>query len=66
MNPKVDVSVVELDGASYESAYCPNPNMPLWATHPRVFLSFDANGEARCPYCSTVYRLKPGTAQSGH
>lgn len=63
MNAKVDVSAVELDDASH--AYCPNPSMPLWSSHPRVFLDFAANGEAKCPYCGTVYRLKPG-AIHGH
>ena len=37
--------------------FCPNPGMPLWSSHPRVYLDLDANGEARCPYCSTMYRL---------
>jgi uncharacterized Zn-finger protein len=66
MNAKVDVTVVELDDASYLSAYCPNPKMALWASHPRIFLDFSNNGEARCPYCSTIYRLKPGVAAKGH
>ena len=48
-------------------AYCPNPAMPIWSSHPRVFLDFAANGLARCPYCSTTYRLKPGAvAHHGH
>lgn len=65
MTEKIDVTVVDLDDASYTSAYCPNPNMPLWSSHPRVFLDFKENGEAKCPYCSTVYRLKPGS-KTGH
>ncbi|MDQ9170005.1 zinc-finger domain-containing protein [Oxalobacteraceae bacterium R-40] len=67
MNATVQVTdAVELDDASYKSAYCPNPKMPLWSGHPRVFLDFAENGEAKCPYCSTVYRLKPGVAHKGH
>jgi uncharacterized Zn-finger protein len=47
--------------------FCPNPRMPLWSSHPRVFLDAAANGEARCPYCGTVYRLQGGAAKSsGH
>ncbi|HVF65642.1 MAG TPA: zinc-finger domain-containing protein [Casimicrobiaceae bacterium] len=38
--------------------FCPNPKMPLWASHPRVYLLLDERGEARCPYCGTVYRLQ--------
>ena len=39
-------------------AYCPNPSMPLWASHPRIFLDVVNEGEAMCPYCGTRYRLK--------
>ena len=48
--------------------YCPNPKagMEIWNTHPRVFLGLEA-GEAKCPYCGTVYRLKAGEALAhGH
>jgi uncharacterized Zn-finger protein len=45
--------------------YCPNPAMPLWSSHPRVFLDVDAAGEVRCPYCSTLYRLE-GARPPGH
>lgn len=38
--------------------HCPNPAMPLWSSHPRVFLDIAATGEAMCPYCGTRYRLK--------
>ncbi|HVE48377.1 MAG TPA: zinc-finger domain-containing protein [Casimicrobiaceae bacterium] len=40
--------------------FCPNPAMPLWSSHPRVYLDIDEQGEARCPYCSTLYRLEGG------
>ena len=45
--------------------FCPNPDMPLWASHPRVYLELDENGEVRCPYCSTLYRLE-GTVRAQH
>jgi uncharacterized Zn-finger protein len=38
--------------------FCPNPAMPLWSSHPRVFLDVEDSGEARCPYCGTVYVLE--------
>lgn len=47
-------------------AFCPNPAMPLWSSHPRVYLEIDHHGEAKCPYCGTLYRLKPGTVVKGH
>lgn len=49
--------------------FCPNPKagMALWNTHPRVFLNLSHGGEAKCPYCGTVYRLKAGEAVAhGH
>lgn len=67
MNQAIDVMpAIELDDASYQSAYCPNPNMPIWSSHPRVYLDFATNGEAKCPYCGTVYRLKPGASLKNH
>lgn len=61
---KQQLSVVELDGKDLP-AYCPNPAMPIWSSHPRVYLHFDEHGEIKCPYCSTVYRVKPGTTVKG-
>jgi len=37
--------------------FCPNPTMPLWSSHPRVFLDIVETGEVMCPYCGTRYRL---------
>ncbi len=37
--------------------FCPNPTMPLWSSHPRVFLELGDRLEAMCPYCGTRYRL---------
>ncbi len=39
--------------------HCPVPGMSLWNAHPQVYLPIEAqNGEARCPYCGTLYILK--------
>ena len=57
--------VVEVS-ASNVPVFCPNPAMPLWSSHPRVFLHFAENGEARCPYCGTRYRLRDGAARKAH
>ena len=45
--------------------YCPNPAMPLWSSHPRVFLEVASDGEAMCPYCGTRYVYKGGKPK-GH
>lgn len=47
-------------------AYCPNLTTPVWSSHPRIYLDFAQNGEAKCPYCSTVYRLPAGTDAGKH
>ena len=45
--------------------YCPTPEMSLWQAHPRVFIPVEKTGEARCPYCSTLYKFK-GELPPGH
>ncbi len=57
--------IVEVDGKDLP-IHCPNPKMPIWSAHPRVFLDVLSTGEARCPYCGTAYRLKPGAVVKGH
>jgi uncharacterized Zn-finger protein len=45
--------------------FCPNPKMPLWSGHPRVFIDVATTGEGRCPYCGTAYRLEGGAKAAG-
>jgi uncharacterized Zn-finger protein len=37
--------------------HCPLPSMYLWNSHPKVYLAVEVTGEAKCPYCSSTYRL---------
>ena len=60
----VEVGAAELQGPGV--VFCPNPKMPLWSNHPKVFLDVVTAGEARCPYCGTVYRLKAGATVRLH
>jgi uncharacterized Zn-finger protein len=48
--------------------FCPNKlaGMELWNSHPKVFLDMAQNGEAKCPYCGTHYKLKAGEQVHGH
>jgi uncharacterized Zn-finger protein len=46
--------------------YCPNPSMPLWSSHPRVFLDIAVTGEVMCPYCGTRYQLLGGPPSNAH
>jgi uncharacterized Zn-finger protein len=54
----VELTAKELQGPGVVA--CPNPKMPLWSAHPRVFIDVTAEGGGKCPYCGTVYRLKAG------
>ncbi len=56
---------VELDGDALP-AFCPNQAMPVWSHHPRVYLDVTKTGKAACPYCGTVYTLKPGAKVHSH
>jgi len=56
--------VVELEAKDLP-AFCPNPSMPVWCHHPKVFLDVTSTGQAKCPYCGTVYQLTGG-ARAGH
>ena len=63
-------SPASVEGAAAESqgpavVFCPNPKMPLWSNHPRVFIDLSHEHEGKCPYCGTVYRLKAGEKVSG-
>lgn len=57
-------AAVEVDPSDLP-AFCPNPKMPLWSSHPRVYLELTRTGRAMCPYCGTHYRLAGGPV-SGH
>lgn len=40
-------------------AHCPMDNVTLWNSHPKVYLPVEEQGgEAKCPYCGAIYRLK--------
>ncbi len=45
--------------------FCPTADMSLWNSHPRVFIAVEQTGEARCPYCGTLYKFT-GEPPRGH
>jgi uncharacterized Zn-finger protein len=65
VSAKGDPAIVEVTDKDLP-LHCPNPAMPLWSSHPRVFLDVDARGEAMCPYCGTRYRLHGGARKPAH
>ena len=65
MNEKTAAAPVVVKPADLP-AFCPNPAMPLWSSHPRVFLDVEDTGEAMCPYCGTRYVLAGGPRPGSH
>lgn len=61
----LEENVVELSPEDLP-AVCPNSRMPLWSSHPRVFLDVVNEREAMCPYCGTRYHLRPGARIHDH
>jgi uncharacterized Zn-finger protein len=45
---------------------CPMPYMNLWNAHPKVMIPLNEGGEARCPYCGTLYRFKGELPRARH
>ena len=61
---ELDRKCVEVTAADLP-LHCPLPTQKLWNTHPRVYIPIESVREARCPYCSTLYRFV-GDAPAGH
>ncbi len=59
-NTTIELLAKDLNGQG--GVYCPSAkaDMTLWSSHPKVYLDVAHTGQAKCPYCGTVYRLKDG------
>jgi uncharacterized Zn-finger protein len=64
--PKAVVEVGAADLHGGVAVFCPNPKMALWSAHPKVFIDVAHTGQGQCPYCGTLYRLKPGEKPAAH
>ncbi len=66
MSNTVELLAKDLNGNG--GVYCPSAkaDMKLWNSHPKVYLDVASTGEANCPYCGTVYKLKAGEHVGGH
>jgi uncharacterized Zn-finger protein len=64
-DPKAAVHVTAKDLHGHGVVFCPNPKMPLWSAHPKVYLDVAKTGEVSCPYCGAHYVLD-GDAPKGH
>lgn len=46
--------------------HCPTPDTSLWNSHPRVFIPIEESGEAKCPYCGTVFVMAKDSSDDGN
>lgn len=58
----VDRKPIEVSASELPLA-CPTPQMSLWNAHPRVYLAFNREGIASCPYCGNRFHL---SGKAGH
>ncbi len=65
-SPAIELKASDLN--NWGGIFCPSPKagMAIKNNHPRVQVQVAATGEGRCPYCSTVFRLKAGEKLGGH
>ena len=69
MSKSSTVELLARDLNSHGGVYCPSAlaDMKLWNSHPKVYLDVARLGQAKCPYCGTVYKLKEGEhSGAGH
>ena len=66
MSHTVELKAADLNG--HGGVFCPNPkaDMALWNSHPKVYVDVAKTGEAKCPYCGTVYKLAAGEHVGSH
>ena len=56
------VELLAKDLNAQGGVFCPSPmaDMKIWNSHPKVYLDVGHSGDARCPYCGTLYKLRTG------
>ena len=68
MTTSSHIELLASDLNAQGGVYCPSAkaHMQIYSTHPKVYLDVARTGSGKCPYCGTVYRLKPGAVHTGH
>ena len=63
---RIELLASDLNGQG--GVYCPSAkaHMQIYSSHPKVYLDVARTGQAKCPYCGTVYALKAGEHVAGH
>ena len=59
---KMQVELLAKELNAQGGIFCPSPKaeMKIWNSHPKVYLDIAHTGQAKCPYCGTVYQLRAG------
>jgi uncharacterized Zn-finger protein len=62
MMSNANIELLAKDLNQQGGVFCPSAqaDMKLWNSHPKVYLDVAHTGQAKCPYCGTVYQLKDG------
>ncbi len=68
MSSQVPVELMASDLNAQGGVFCPSPkaDMKIWNNHPKVYLDVARTGQATCPYCGSVYRLRAGEQFAAH
>ena len=63
---QVELLVTDLNAQG--GIFCPSPkaDMKIWNSHPKVYLDVGRTGQAKCPYCGSVYQLRAGEHFGAH
>jgi uncharacterized Zn-finger protein len=63
MSNTIELKASELN--TLGGVHCPNPSMPSWSSHPKVFIDIAKHGHGTCHYCGTEYKLAAGEVVVG-
>ena len=65
---KMQVELLAKELNAQGGIFCPSPKaeMKIWNSHPKVYLDIAHTGQAKCPYCGTVYQLRAREHFSAH
>ena len=68
MTTSSHIELLASDLNAQGGVYCPSAkaHMQIYSSHPKVYLDVARIGNAKCPYCGTVYALKAGEHFGAH
>ena len=64
MSKQIELKASELN--SLGGVHCPPSNAPSWSSHPKVFIDIAKQGQGRCHYRGTIYKLITNEVSMSH